>query len=147
VHTEDINTFNTDERFDRVVSIEMFEHLRNYQELFLRISRWLNPGGKLFAHIFSHKNYAYLFETEGAKNWMGTYFFTGGMMPSNDLFLYFQRDLMYDKQWQQSGEHYQKTAKKWFQRWRIFYIACAELFGYRKGREWGISHYLFSKRA
>ncbi len=173
VQTADINTFQTSQQFDRVVSVEMFEHLRNYHELFKRISGWLKPDGKLFTHIFTHAKYAYLFETDGAKNWMGQHFFTGGMMPSDDLFHYFQDDLSIENQWQWSGEHYQKTSRAWlqkqnekrdqildifekvygedqkliwFNRWRMFYIAVAEVFGYKHGKEWGVSHYLFKKR-
>lgn len=174
VRTENIVAFQTDKQFDRVVSVEMFEHLRNYKKLFARIAGWLNKDGKLFTHIFSHKHFAYLFETDGSKNWMGQYFFTGGIMPSDDLFHYFQERLILEDHWQLSGTHYEKTAREWlrnhdknrdailsifsdvydseqkeiwFNRWRLFYIACAELFGYKNGREWGISHYLFEKRA
>jgi len=156
--------------FDRVVSVEMFEHLRNYQELFSRISDWLTPEGKLFVHVFTHKKFAYFFETEGEDNWMGRYFFTGGQMPSHDLFLNFQESLSLEKQWAWDGTHYGRTsedwlknldrnrdrvlsifektygkaeAKRWFQRWRVFFLSCAELFNYRNGKEWGVSHYLF----
>jgi len=159
--------------FDRVVSVEMFEHFRNYEILLQRIHRWLNPEGKLFVHIFTHRQYPYLFETEGSDNWMGKYFFTGGQMPSHDLMKAFQRDLKLEKQWAWDGTHYQKTseawlqnhdrekeriltlfekvygpkeAQAWFHRWRIFFLSVAELFGYRQGQEWGVSHYLFSKK-
>jgi cyclopropane-fatty-acyl-phospholipid synthase len=173
VITADVNTFNRDCSFDRIVSIEMFEHMRNYQKLLQRVASWLKSHGKLFVHIFTHKEYAYLFETEGEDNWMGRYFFTGGLMPSDDLLLYFQDDLILEDHWRLSGMHYQKTsehwlsnmddseseiiklfesiygmnqARRWFQRWRIFFMACSELWGYRNGTEWFISHYLFRKR-
>jgi cyclopropane-fatty-acyl-phospholipid synthase len=158
--------------FDRVVSVEMFEHLRNYEELFKRISSWLKPQRKLFVHIFTHKNFSYFFETEGDDNWMGKYFFTGGQMPSHHLFSSFQKDLTLVEQWMWDGTHYGKTSeawlqnmdqhkdeimkifdqtygtndsKVWFQRWRIFFMSCAELFNYKNGSEWGVSHYLFTK--
>ncbi len=173
VETQDMNDFQTDRTFDRVVSVEMFEHMRNYEELFARISRWLKPKGKLFAHVFYHGRCAYPFETDGNNDWMARHFFTGGLMPSADLFLEFQRDLLFEDRWLINGQHYQKTLESWlkrhdssreqilplfqttygdklskvmFQRWRMFYIACAELFGYCGGEEWGVAHFLFSRR-
>jgi cyclopropane-fatty-acyl-phospholipid synthase len=171
--TADMNTYQPDKQFDRVLSIEMFEHMRNYKTLLNRIKSWLNPDGKLFIHIFCHRKYPYFFEVEGLHNWMGRYFFSGGIMPSSDLFTYFQNDLKLEKQWWWDGKHYQKTAEAWlnqmdqkkdtvypllkkvygdknancwFQRWRIFFMSCSELFGYQKGNEWGVSHYLFSQK-
>jgi cyclopropane-fatty-acyl-phospholipid synthase len=171
--TRDINVFDTDERFDRVVSVEMFEHLRNYEELLRRIRSWMNPEGKLFVHIFTHARFAYEYETTGTTNWLGKYFFTGGMMPSDHLLLYFADDLAVEQHWRVNGTHYSKTAEAWyrnlidrkqetlkvfeatyvgenphvwFERWKLFFLACAELFGYARGNEWMVSHYLFKAR-
>ena len=173
VMTADMNDFATDRRFDRVASVEMFEHMRNYPELLRRIQGWLKPGGKLFVHIFTHRQFAYPFETAGEDDWMGRYFFTGGLMPSRDLLPRFQEHLRLEEQWSLNGRHYQRTleawlrrqdqqrdtilplfretygpdqAQRWFQRWRVFFMACAELFGYRQGEEWGVSHYRFCRR-
>jgi cyclopropane-fatty-acyl-phospholipid synthase len=152
--------------FDRVVSIEMFEHMRNYELLLRRISGWLRPGGALFVHVFAHRRYAYAFEDRGRSDWMAREFFTGGIMPSAQLLHYFQDDLRLVEDWQLSGEHYAKTAEAWharllahrsevvailgdrkrFARWRAFFLACAELFGYRDGREWIVAHYRFARR-
>jgi cyclopropane-fatty-acyl-phospholipid synthase len=168
--TADMRDFTTHETFDRIVSVEMFEHMRNYELLFRQVSKWLKPKGKAFVHVFCHRNSPYLFETEGAANWMGRHFFTGGMMPSEDLFSHFADDLAIEKQWRVNGMHYWRTCEAWLsnldrhrdaildcfradlsdrdaklslQRWRIFFMACAELFRYRGGDEWFVSHYLF----
>ncbi len=160
VITSDVNTLQLEPaQFDRAVSIEMFEHMRNYEMLLGRIARWLRPGGKLFVHIFCHRELLYPFETQGDDNWMGRYFFTGGLMPSADTLLWFQDDLRIEQQWRLSGTHYERTANAWLanqdahrdevmgvlvdaygdeakiwnQRWRMFWMACAELFGYRRG--------------
>lgn len=173
VETCDMNLFATDRTFDRVVSVEMFEHMRNFELLFARIASWLRTNGKLFAHVFFHQRCAYPFETDGRDDWMARHFFTGGLMPSADLLLEFQRDLVFEDRWLINGRHYQKTLEAWlnkhdaahdqvmrvfkstygrelasimFQRWRIFYLACAELFGYAGGNEWGVAHFLFRKR-
>lgn len=159
--------------FDRVVSIEMFEHMKNYGLLLAKIARWIKPDGKLFVHIFVHKLLAYHFEIQGQTDWMSQYFFTGGTMPSENLLLNFQDDLALQQQWWVSGQHYEKTSNQWlagmdaakapimdifregygavdaavwFQRWRMFYMAVAELFGYSGGNEWGVGHYLFAPR-
>jgi cyclopropane-fatty-acyl-phospholipid synthase len=173
VKTADINHFDTEKRFDRVVSVEMFEHMRNYELLLRRVASWLKQDGRLFVHIFCHREYAYVFESEGEDNWMGKYFFRGGIMPSDDLLLYFQDDVVLEDHWRVAGTHYERTANHWlanmdgqkdaivpvleriygrkdaglwFQRWRIFFMACAELWGFRNGQEWWVAHYLFRKR-
>ncbi|HEY1058384.1 MAG TPA: cyclopropane-fatty-acyl-phospholipid synthase family protein [Limnobacter sp.] len=160
--------------FDRVISIEMFEHMKNYQGLFRKISSWMNTGARMFVHVFAHKELAYHFVVKDKTDWMSQYFFTGGIMPSADLFLHYQDDLKVVQRWWINGQHYEKTAnhwlanmdaarkdimpvfekaygaaqaKIWFQRWRMFYMAVAELFGYNLGREWGVGHYLFEKRS
>jgi cyclopropane-fatty-acyl-phospholipid synthase len=157
--------------FDRVMSVEMFEHMRNYEALLAKVARWLEPGGKLFVHIFAHRRLAYPFEVRDGSDWMSRYFFTGGLMPSSDLLGEFQQDLRLRERWWVDGTHYERTANDWlegmdaqkpaimkvfagaygdeaalwFQRWRMFYMAVAELFGYRGGSEWGVAHHLFAK--
>lgn len=161
------------EAFDRCVSIEMFEHMRNYETLLARIAGWLRPQGLLFAHIFCHRTLLYPFETEGEDDWMGRHFFTGGLMPSADTLTFFQRDLTLERRWLLDGGHYARTAEHWLarqdaqadavrevlreahgdaaglwgQRWRMFWMACAELFGYDDGREWMVAHYRFRRAA
>jgi len=170
VITADMNDFSIDERFDRVVSVEMFEHMRNYGELFRRINGWLEPDGLFFMHIFTHRAVPYEFIDRDATDWMSRHFFSGGMMPSDDLPLAFDESLELEDRWTWSGVHYQKTAEAWLQnmddnrdavmrvlsdiygadqahrwwmRWRVFFMACAELFGYQDGEQWHVSHYLF----
>jgi cyclopropane-fatty-acyl-phospholipid synthase len=171
--TADINGFDIEPgRLDRVVSVEMFEHLKNYQRLFANIARWLKPGGLLFTHIFTHHRFSYHFVAQGPTDWMSRYFFTGGQMPAHDLLPQFQDDLKLVSEWKVDGTHYQKTAEHWLQNmdrhraeimplfaqtygpeqatkwwayWRVFYMSCAELWGYRGGEEWLVSHYLFRK--
>lgn len=178
VITGDINTYTfastpLASSFDRVLSIELFEHMKNYELLMSKIATLLKPEGKLFVHYFCHRTTPYDFDS----GWMTTHFFTGGTMPSADLLHYFQRDLTLEKQWWVSGTHYAKTceqwlanmcstkgrkgmwegleetygkgreAERWYARWQVFYLACAELFAYGGGEEWGVGHYLFSKPA
>ena len=173
VVTADINEFTIQAKFDRVVSVEMFEHMRNYKLLMKPISGWLKDDGKLFVHIFTHHKYAYKFEAKDDSDWMSKYFFTGGIMPSNDLLFYFNEDIVKEKQWLVNGTNYEKTSEAWLQNtdahkkeimpimnatygeaegalwfayWRVFFMACAELWAYRDGNEWMVSHYLFKKR-
>ena len=173
VVTRDINKFHAEkQKFDRIISIEMLEHVRNYESLFARISDWLKPDGSFFAHIFSHKKNPYEFETENDDDWMGRYFFTGGIMPSRSLFYHFNKNLHVAEEWAVNGSHYEKTALAWLanldrnaeaiqdifayaygkaeaslwvQRWRIFFLSCAELFSYDDGYEWGVFHYRFER--
>ena len=172
VITADMNVFTIDEKFDRIVSVEMFEHMRNYEQLLDKVFSWLQPSGKLFIHIFTHKTLVYPFTEDGEGDWMGRNFFSGGIMPSHQLLLYFQKKLNIEMSWRFNGSHYEKTslawlnkmdsnkneimsifsetygadnASVWFQRWRIFFMACEVLFGYDNGREWGVSHYRFVK--
>jgi len=174
VITADMNHFQADTRFDRIVSVEMFEHMRNYRELFSRVSHWLKPDGKFFMHIFCHRSTPYEFLDEGPSDWMGRHFFSGGIMPADDLPLRFQEHLRLVHRHRWNGKHYEKTAnawlqnmdsrknrvmpilaetygpanaERWFQRWRIFFMACAELFGFDGGSEWFVSHYLFGRQS
>ena len=171
VITADINQFVTDKKFDRVMSVEMFEHVRNHEQLFSKISSWLEPAGKLFFHIFCHREKPYFFENQGDGDWMTKHFFAGGLMPSWSLPLMFQDDLTIQNYWKVCGTQYEQTSLAWlenldrnkslalsalkhhpdganvmFQRWRIFFLACAETFGFKRGGEWFVGHYLFSKR-
>ena len=173
VITTDVNALALDDAaYDRVVSIEMFEHMRNYEQLLGRIGQWLAPGGKLFVHIFCHRDLLYPFEVQGEDDWMGRYFFTGGLMPAADTLLHFQQAVTLEQRWLLSGQHYEKTANAWLrnqdrhrdavlaileeaygkaqarlwhQRWRMFWMACAELFGHDEGREWQVAHYRFRR--
>jgi len=171
VFTGDVSVFENEdwsEKFDRVISIEMFEHMKNYEALMSKISTWMTKTGKLFVHIFTHQKCSYHFN----KGWMAKTFFTGGTMPSHDLLLHFQRDLKLEKRWSINGQHYAKTldawlarmdscynevwpilqdtygkenAARWYVNWRMFFIVCSETFGYNQGNEWTISHYCFKK--
>jgi cyclopropane-fatty-acyl-phospholipid synthase len=173
VLTEDMNVFHPRADFDRVVSVEMFEHLRNWPAMFSRAASWLRPDGRFFMHVFCHRAVPYAFIDEGASDWMSRNFFSGGMMPSEELAARFQDGLRLAERWRWDGTHYERTAnawlanmdarrselwpilertygageaRLWWTRWRIFFMACAELFGYRGGQEWWVSHYLFARR-
>lgn len=161
VVTVDVNELELDRRFDRIVSVEMFEHMRNYEALLARVARHLSDNGLLFVHLFCHRELAYAYED----GWMARRFFTAGTMPSADLLAEFQADLELVEQWPVSGTHYARTSEAWLDRmtenqdeivrrfgrahynaWRVFFLACAELWGYREGREWLVAHYLFRRR-
>jgi len=173
VVTADVNDFDPGRRFDRVLSIEMFEHLKNYERMFGRIARWLDPAGYLFVHVFAHDRFAYAFRSEDPADWIGRHFFAGGLMPSVDLFRHFQRDLELRAVWRVNGLHYARTAeawlanldahraalepisarvygparaRAWLENWRVFFLSCAELWAYRGGEEWLVAHYLFAPR-
>lgn len=169
--TADMTTFEAPGTYDRVVSVEMFEHMRNHRELMARIARWLRPGGCLFVHIFTHRDFTYPFEVRDASDWMAQYFFTGGMMPADGYLMRFQEQLRLEDHWRVSGTHYQATSEAWlrnqdahrasilplfaeaygkearwrFAQWRIFFMACAELWGFADGGEWFVSHYRFRR--
>jgi len=172
VITSDMRDFAIGDTFDRVVSVEMFEHMRNYEQLLARVASWLKPDGLLFVHIFVHKDVAYPFEITGEDDWMARYFFTGGLMPSADLLGRFSRNMKLVEQWPVDGTHYEKTCNAWLERmdnnrgeilplfrdvygadqalkwwvyWRVFFMSCAELFGFKGGSEWRVEHYLFEK--
>lgn len=173
VRTCDIAQLELDEKFDRVLSVEMFEHVRNYQLLLRKIRSWLAREGKLFVHIFCHREMAYAFEDRGTSDWMSRHFFTGGIMPAENLLAQFQDDMQLQEQWRVPGLHYARTCEAWLrnldrhhdqifetfeqsatiarpaiqlQRWRMFFMACAELFRYGGGNEWFVGHYRFRKR-
>ncbi|MDE1180212.1 cyclopropane-fatty-acyl-phospholipid synthase family protein [Paraburkholderia sp.] len=174
IATVELSDAQLDGGFDRVLSIEMFEHMKNYGLLLAKLAHWMRDDAKLFVHIFAHRTLAYHFQVQDGSDWMSKYFFTGGTMPSEALLLNFQDDLRLERQWWVSGTHYQRTANqwldaldavrervmptlvatygardaaRWLQRWRMFYMAVAELFGYASGNEWGVAHYLFERRA
>jgi cyclopropane-fatty-acyl-phospholipid synthase len=167
VITADANVFAPSGQFDRVVSVEMFEHMANWEALLGRVRGWLKPDGRVFIHVFSHRATPYRFTTDDPDDWIGQYFFTGGFMPSHGLMKRFPQTLAVERDWQWNGRHYEKTALDWLanfdrhdeeirglmadvygpdaalwrRRWRLFFLATAGLFGFRKGEEWGVSHY------
>ena len=172
--TCDMNEFTADRQFDRILSVEMFEHMRNWRALFGRLAGWLRVDGTFFMHVFCHRSVPYAYEDKGPGDWMSRHFFSGGMMPSDELPLRFQDDLRLERRWRWDGRHYRRTAnawlanmdarrsivwpileqaygaadaQRWWSRWRIFFMACAEMWGYDVGRQWWVSHYLFSRRA
>ena len=167
---QDINNLSFEHKFDRIVSVEMFEHVRNYKKLLNNLKNFMDSEGKLFIHIFNHKEHSYPYEIRGDSDWMSKYFFTGGIMPSADIFDYFNDDFAVINYWKVNGDHYAKTcrdwlknhyankakiydlfdkhyddANKWFQRWRLFFLACEMLFAYNQGDEWYVSHYLLEQ--
>jgi cyclopropane-fatty-acyl-phospholipid synthase len=169
VVTADMNRFVPRNRFDRVISVEMFEHMRNWPELLRRVRGWLEPHGRLFVHVFAHRRFAYPFELDGDGDWMARHFFTGGIMPSHDLLARIHGAFEVEERWLVPGTHYARTAEAWLARldlgrdravaalartmprrdaelqvgrWRIFFLACAELFGFAGGEEWVVSHHL-----
>ncbi len=172
VLTRDMNGFDTEQRFDRIVSVEMFEHLRNWPRAFANVARWLAPGGRFFMHVFAHRGAPYPFVERDASDWMSRHFFSGGLMPSDDLALRFQDDLRLLERWRWDGTHYQRTAEAWLRnmdrrradlmphfatiygadadvwwmRWRLFFMSVAELFGHAGGQQWWVGHYLFERR-
>ena len=170
--TADMNQFEAPGTFDRVVSVEMFEHMRNWRALLSKVSRWLAGDGRVFIHIFTHRRYAYPYEVRDASDWMAAYFFTGGIMPSDRLLYEFPDLFTVEDHWRVNGTHYARTAnawlanmdrhraeiwpilestygrdqaKRWWVRWRVFFMACAELWGYRQGEDWMVSHYRMRK--
>lgn len=174
VITCDINDLALTEKFDRILSIEMFEHMRNYQALFSKLAGFLNERGKLFVHVFCHCQLPFTYEVKSSSDWMAKYFFTGGTMPSRDMFHFFNQDMRISQQWAINGKHYRKTleawlkkmdgqkdlimpiledregpeeAVKWWSYWRIFFMACAEFFAINGGKEYFVAHYLFEKNS
>ncbi len=171
VITADMKDFDPARQYDRIVSVEMIEHMRNYKLLMEKLGRLLRSGGKLFVHIFTYNGTPYLYDSSDPGDWMARYFFAGGMMPSPGLLPFFAAELILERQWEVNGQHYQRTLEGWLERmdaqmdrvkpiliqaygaqarkfqeyWRIFFMACAEVFGYEAGNRWFISHYLFSK--
>ncbi len=168
VRTLDMNQFRPFGRFDRIVSVEMFEHMRNWELLLHRLEECLAEDGRLFLHVFCHRRATYAYETDGADNWLGRHFFTGGMMPAADYLRRLDMPFDVEEEWSWDGTHYQRTADawatnldrnrdavmkilartcgaeeapRWFARWKMFFLACAEMFGLEGGREWRVGHY------
>ena len=167
VITADMNGFQPKDRFDRVVSVEMFEHMSNWRALLARVHGWLKPGGQVFLHVFTHRNRPYRFKVADEADWIAQHFFTGGIMPSHGLIRQFPDLFQVEAEWRWSGEHYRRTAMDWLanydrhadaiaailkgvygpdwhiwrRRWRLFFLATAGLFGEKGGDVWGVSHY------
>jgi len=167
VITADMNGFTTERRFDRIVSVEMFEHMSNWSQLLANVHGWMRPDGRLFLHVFSHRASSYRFDHNDRADWIAQHFFTGGIMPSHELIRHVAGPLALEAEWRWSGTHYQRTAQDWIarfdaqaaeieavlrttygadwrlwrRRWRLFFLATAGLFGARGGTEWGVSHY------
>ena len=164
---QDMNNLSLDESFDRIISIEMFEHMRNYGALLKKLRSHLHNDGKMFVHIFTHRDHPYPYEVRGPSDWMSKYLFTSGLMPSHDIFSYFEEDLVVEQSWKINGSHYARTCnlwlenhyknkktildiftghypnpRQWFVRWQLFFLACEKLFAYNEGKEWFVSHYL-----
>ena len=174
VITCDMNLFDAGQSYDRIVSVEMFEHMRNWRALFERVASWLRVDGKFFMHVFCHRAVPYAFEVSGPEDWMSQHFFSGGMMPSDELPVRFQDHLKLSARWRWDGRHYEQTANawlanmdahrteiwpileslygaaealRWWSRWRMFFMSCAELWGMDSGQQWWVSHYLYTRRA
>ena len=168
---QDMNDLSLGGSFDRIISIEMFEHMRNYGALLKKLGNHLQSDGKMFVHIFTHRNYPYPYEVRGPSDWMSKYFFTSGLMPSHDIFSYFEEDLVVEQSWKINGSHYAKTCnlwlqnhyknkktildiftghypnpRQWYVRWQLFFLACEELFACNDGKEWFVSHYLLAPK-
>ncbi|MFN3514944.1 MAG: SAM-dependent methyltransferase [Phenylobacterium sp.] len=167
VLTADMNDFDIEVRFDRIVSVEMFEHMANWAELLRRARGWLKDDGRMFVHVFSHLVTPYRFDADDPADWIGRHFFSGGIMPSHGLMRRFSDDFAVEADWRWSGEHYARTARAWLsrfdanaaairpiledvygpnaelwrRRWRLFFLATEGLFGHAGGQEWGVSHY------
>jgi cyclopropane-fatty-acyl-phospholipid synthase len=168
--TADMNDFSTDQTFDRIVSVEMFEHMANWQVLLARMNGWLGPGGRAFIHVFSHAVAPYRFDHDNPADWIAKHFFTGGLMPSHGLMHEFPDSFIVEQDWRWNGDHYRRTADAWLmnydanaqeigailhevygkeaelwrRRWRLFFLATSGLFGHSDGNAWGISHYRLS---
>jgi cyclopropane-fatty-acyl-phospholipid synthase len=168
VITADMNDFDPARQFDRVLSVEMWEHMSNWQALLFRVRGWLHAEGRLFLHVFSHRSMPYRFDHTDPTDWIAQHFFTGGIMPSHGLIRHLDRNFIVEQDWRWSGEHYRRTAEDWLKnfddhgaeidiilrtaygwdaalwkrRWRLFFLATSGLFGARRGDAWGVSHYL-----
>jgi cyclopropane-fatty-acyl-phospholipid synthase len=167
VITADMNHFEAGAVYDRIVSVEMFEHMSNWRDLLARARGWLKPEGRMFVHVFTHRDTPYRFDLDDEADWIGRHFFSGGLMPSHGLMGQFPDLFEVEADWRWSGRHYQRTALDWLanfdrnatvvrpilervygadaalwrRRWRLFFLATAGLFGHRNGEEWGVSHY------